>query len=70
MLFKKYGPQVLFQQTWVSIEIEDFKCLIKLSYNFLLVLAIGKLLSTVSLCVHLLKKVKLYHPIFFISVYF
>lgn len=33
--FKKCGSQVLIQQTLESTEMENFKCLIKLSYNLL-----------------------------------
>lgn len=53
---KKYGPPVLIQQTWKSIEI-DFKYLIKLSYNLFSVMTIGNCFA-VLLFVHLLKKVK------------
>lgn len=59
--FKKYGSQVLIQQTWESIEMEDFKCSVKLSYNLLSVsIPINRKLSSAgSLFIHMLKKIRI-----------
>ena len=58
--FKKHGSQVLIQQTWESIEMEDLKCLIKLSYNLLSV-SISYQQETLLCCFtfHMLKKIRI-----------